>query len=43
MGDDYDPAQDDQIIERMIAELAATFADVMGNDPCPPDSASLRS
>jgi hypothetical protein len=43
MGEDYDPAQDDQIIERMIAELGATFADVMGNDPPQPDSASLWS
>jgi hypothetical protein len=24
---------DDRLIERMIAELTATFADVMGNDP----------
>jgi AcrR family transcriptional regulator len=35
--DHYDPAQDDQLIERMIAELAATFADVMGDDPSPPN------
>jgi AcrR family transcriptional regulator len=33
MADHYDPRQDDQLIERMIAELAATFADVMGDDP----------
>jgi hypothetical protein len=32
MADHYDPRDDDRLIERMIAELAATFADVMGND-----------
>jgi hypothetical protein len=26
----YDPGQDDQLGERMITELAATFAEVMG-------------
>lgn len=33
MADHYDPYDDDRLIERMIAELDATFADVMGNDP----------
>jgi AcrR family transcriptional regulator len=33
MANHYDPRQDDQLIERMVAELAATFADVMGVDP----------
>jgi hypothetical protein len=33
MADHYDPRDDDRLIERMIAELTATFADVMGNDP----------
>jgi AcrR family transcriptional regulator len=36
MADHYDPRDDDRLIERMIAELAATFADVMGNDPSGP-------
>ena len=38
MADHYDPRDDDRLIERMIAELAATFADVMGNDPSGPGS-----
>lgn len=29
----YDPGQDDQLGERMITELAATFAEVMGKAP----------
>jgi len=37
MADHYDPWTDDQLLERMIAELAATFADVMGDDPPQPD------
>ena len=36
MADHYDPRDDDRLVERMIAELAATFADVMGNDPSGP-------
>jgi AcrR family transcriptional regulator len=32
MADHYDPRTDDQLIERMIAELSATFFDVMGDD-----------
>lgn len=36
MADHYDPRDDDRLMERMIAELAATFADVMGNDPSGP-------
>jgi len=35
MGDHYDPRQDDQLMERGIAELTASFADVMGDDPPP--------
>lgn len=37
MADHYDPWTDDQLIERMIAELSATFADVMGDDPPQPE------
>jgi AcrR family transcriptional regulator len=37
MADHYDPRTDDQLIERMITELSATFADVMGDDPPQPD------
>jgi AcrR family transcriptional regulator len=37
MADHYDPRKDDQLIERMIAELSATFADVMGDNPPQPD------
>jgi AcrR family transcriptional regulator len=37
MADYYDPRTDDQLIERMIAELSATFADVMGDNPPQPD------
>jgi hypothetical protein len=37
MADHYDPRTDDHLIERMIAELAATFADVMGDSPLRPD------
>lgn len=37
MADHYDPRTDDQLIERMIAELSATFADVMGDNPPQPD------
>lgn len=37
MADHYDPHTDDQLIERMIAELSATFADVMGDNPPQPD------
>jgi len=33
MADHYNPWTDDQLIERMIAELSATFSDVMGDDP----------
>jgi hypothetical protein len=29
----YDPGQDDQLEERMTANLAATFAEVMGKAP----------
>jgi len=35
MADHYDPHHDDQLVERMTAELAATFADVMGQAPQP--------
>jgi hypothetical protein len=35
MADHYDPHHDDQLVERMTAELAATFADVMGQAPKP--------
>jgi AcrR family transcriptional regulator len=37
MADHYDPRTDDHLIERMIAELSATFADVMGDNPLQPD------
>jgi AcrR family transcriptional regulator len=37
MADHYDPRTDDQLIERMITELSATFADVMGDNPPRPD------
>jgi len=37
MGEHYDPRTDDQLLERMIAELSATFADVMGDNPLQPD------
>jgi AcrR family transcriptional regulator len=37
MADHYDPRTDDQLIARMIAELSATFADVMGDHPPQPD------
>jgi AcrR family transcriptional regulator len=37
MGEHYDPRQDDQLKERGIAELTASFADVMGDDPPPPE------
>ncbi len=30
---DYDPRQDDRLSERMIAQLAGTFAEVMGEAP----------
>jgi AcrR family transcriptional regulator len=33
MADHYDPRTDDQLIARMSAELSATFADVMGDNP----------
>jgi AcrR family transcriptional regulator len=33
MGPHYDPRQDDQLVERGIAELTANFADVMGDHP----------
>jgi AcrR family transcriptional regulator len=33
MGAHYDPRQDDQLVERGIAELTANFADVMGDYP----------
>jgi AcrR family transcriptional regulator len=33
MGEHYDPRQDDQLRERGIAELTASFSDVMGDDP----------
>jgi AcrR family transcriptional regulator len=41
MADHYDPRDDDRLIERMIAELAATFADVMGNDPSGPGGGAV--
>jgi AcrR family transcriptional regulator len=37
MADHYDPRTDEKLIERMIDELSATFADVMGDDPLQPD------
>jgi AcrR family transcriptional regulator len=37
MGEHYDPRQDDQLRERGIAELTASFSDVMGDDPPPPE------
>jgi len=37
MGAHYDPRQDDQLVERGIAELTANFADVMGDDPSQPN------
>jgi AcrR family transcriptional regulator len=37
MADHYDPRTDPQLVERMIAEFSATFADVMGDDPPQPD------
>jgi hypothetical protein len=37
MADHYDPRTDDHLIERMIAELSATFADVIGDKPLQPD------
>lgn len=37
MADHYDPRTDDHLIERMTAELGATFADVMGDNPLQPD------
>lgn len=37
MADHYDPWTDDKLIERMIDELSATFADVMGDDPLQPE------
>jgi AcrR family transcriptional regulator len=37
MADHYDPRTDGHLIERMIAELSATFADVMGDNPLQPD------
>jgi AcrR family transcriptional regulator len=36
MGEHYDPRQDDQLKERGIAELTASFSDVMGDDPPSP-------
>jgi hypothetical protein len=33
MADHYDPRTDDQLLERMRAEISATFADVMGDNP----------
>jgi AcrR family transcriptional regulator len=36
MGEHYDPRQDDQLQERGIAELTASFSDVMGDDPPSP-------
>jgi AcrR family transcriptional regulator len=33
IADHYDPRQDDQLLDRGIAELVANFADVMGDDP----------
>jgi AcrR family transcriptional regulator len=33
MAANYDPSQDDQLGERMLAELATTFAEVMGKEP----------
>ena len=37
MGAHYDPRQDDQLMERGIAELTANFVDVMGDDPSRPE------
>ena len=37
MADHYDPRTDDQLATRMIAELSATFDDVMGDNPRQPD------
>jgi AcrR family transcriptional regulator len=37
MGEHYDPRRDDQLTERGIAELTASFSDVMGDDPPPPE------
>jgi hypothetical protein len=37
MADHYDPRTDDQLIERVTAELSATFADVMGDKRRRPD------
>jgi AcrR family transcriptional regulator len=37
MGAHYDPAHDDQLPERAIAELNTTFAEVMGTPPSRPD------
>jgi len=37
MGEHYDPRQDDQLKERGIAELTASFSDVMGDDPPSPE------
>jgi len=36
MGKHYDPRQDDQLKKRGIAELTASFSDVMGDDPPAP-------
>jgi AcrR family transcriptional regulator len=33
MADHYDPAQDDHLSERMIAELGSTFTEVTGEEP----------
>jgi AcrR family transcriptional regulator len=37
MADHYDPAQDAQLLERVISELGASFIEVMGDDPSKPD------
>jgi AcrR family transcriptional regulator len=38
MADHYDPAADAQLLERVTAELGASFLEVMGDDPSKPDS-----
>jgi AcrR family transcriptional regulator len=36
MGDHYDPTLDDQLEQRMVVELTASFDEVMGEDTSPP-------
>jgi AcrR family transcriptional regulator len=40
MADHYDPSLDDQLKERMVVELTASFTEVMGNDRPEPDASS---